>query len=98
MLAGSIIKIQMVETIITTTHYSMNRTQIIYALAAHIRSTSPISFHEIMKWKTEHLQALLEWYEGMEEDEKFFKKMLDMVMDEVKMQSPRPLIININLK
>ena len=50
-----------------------NRTEIIYALAGHIRSTSPISYHEIIKWDTEWLRALLEWYERPPEIEITFR-------------------------
>ena len=43
--------------------------EIIYALAGHIRTTSPISYHEIIGWPTEYIRALVEWYERPEEPE-----------------------------
>ena len=40
-----------------------SREEIVFGLAAHIRSTSPIPYHEIIKWPTEVLRRMLAWYE-----------------------------------
>ena len=45
----------------------LSRPELVYALAAHIRSTSPIPYHEIIKWPTECLRRLLTWYEQPDE-------------------------------
>lgn len=45
----------------------MNRTQIIYELAKYCH---PSWYKKILSWKTEHLQALLTYYETPEPKEK----------------------------
>ena len=48
----------------------LSRMEIIYALAGHIRTTSTISYQEIIKWPTEYLQVLLDWYEKPNKEKK----------------------------
>lgn len=55
----------------------LSRMEIIYALAGHIRTTSPISYHEIIGWPTEYIRALVEWYERPEEPEHTLKDLLN---------------------
>ena len=53
------------------------RTELIYELAKHVRSTSPIRYHEMITWKTEHIRALVEWYERPEEPEHTLKDFIN---------------------
>lgn len=48
------------------TKKELSRSEIIFELAKHIRSTSPISYHEIIQLKTEYLSKLLNWYEKLD--------------------------------